>query len=49
MRVLEPETTGQFERGMKTHGPTAHRRAKKMSGNGQQKRLRFQEREPFSR
>ena len=47
MRVLEPETAGHFERGMKNHAATARRRAK-MSGDGQPKRLRFQGGKPFS-
>ena len=47
MRVLEPETAGHFERGMKNRAATARHRAK-MPGVEQQKRLRFQGGKPFS-
>jgi hypothetical protein len=41
MRVLEPETAGHFERGMKNHATTARRRAK-MTGREAQKCRRLQ-------
>jgi hypothetical protein len=47
MRVLESETAGHFEHGMKNHTATSRRRAK-TPGDEQQKRLRFQGGNPFS-
>ena len=42
MRVLEPETAGHFERGMKNHAPTARRRAKMTDREAQKcRRLQF--------
>ncbi len=48
MRVLEPETAGHFERGMKKHAATARRRAETTSREAQ-KRLGLRFGKPFSR
>jgi len=48
MRVLEPETAGHFECGMKNHAATARRRAKTTASEAQKHRcLQFGKR--FSR
>lgn len=48
MYQLESETTGDFERGLKTRGPTARRRAKTTSREAQ-KRLGLEFGKLFSR
>jgi hypothetical protein len=48
MRLLESETAGQFERDMKNHVPTAHRRAERPEGEVHKRRY-LQFGEPFSR
>jgi len=47
MRVLEPETAGHFECGMKNHAATARRRAK-MTDSEAQRRRRLQFGKRFS-